>query len=356
MATFCLCMCHINAFAAAKKEYKIEDDGFEWYLITENGKQGAQDKNGNVLIPVEYKKVFYFTLFEGHFEVISLNDHMGIYTMKGRCLIPVSRQYTNITDYGTEYNDVKYFCCFKKDNDRQYLYALCNYKGEEVWKPKKKYALVHLEGNYYNHRLPFYVTDFETGKKGIIDKDENVIIPIIYESSIILLEKNKEYVFSTEVNDEFVTIGKLNDISPCENIFPKRSFNALPVITDTHSTTTNIQSQKVTLNTMIGKHYIIEALVIGDYSLPLEGDLGIAKSGLIIALGDGKGIAEEFHVYFIEKMVNDFKWNISSERGKGFIEILDQNTQRILIRVQEGDINNIFVLKNKPYDKPTLKE
>lgn len=59
IATICLLLCHFTVYAEIKKEYKVGDDGFEWYLITENGKQGAQDRNGNMLIPTEYKEVFF---------------------------------------------------------------------------------------------------------------------------------------------------------------------------------------------------------------------------------------------------------------------------------------------------------
>ena len=61
-------MCSLNVCAQTKKparkttvsvpkdskEYQIEEDGFEWYKVCKNGKFGAENRNGTVLIPLEY--------------------------------------------------------------------------------------------------------------------------------------------------------------------------------------------------------------------------------------------------------------------------------------------------------------
>lgn len=66
MMFFSCVMCHAQAKRknvqnkpTQQKEYKVEMDGFEWYLIYENGKYGAEDKYHNLLIPTEYSEVDY---------------------------------------------------------------------------------------------------------------------------------------------------------------------------------------------------------------------------------------------------------------------------------------------------------
>ena len=351
IAVACLVLCNFSAFAAAKKEYKMGGGGFEWYLITENGKHGAQDKNGNILVPVEFKEVKLDTYFsEPQFIVTTFSGAKGLYTVTGRCLVPVSKGYTEVLAVGHEYDpdNTLYIRCLKEVDGKRCLCALCNYKGEEVWHPKKRYNCILPK--YVNNRLVFFAVSYEDKKWGVIDKDENVIVPLIYDSPFTLSEKNNEYIFKIRIDGNEVEVGKLNKISRCDNIFPQISFNKLPVTSSTGSPT-----QKVTLNSMIGKHYAMEAFVLGDHTLPLEGDLAIDKSGMMICLGDGEGAVDEILIYMLEEKINDSKWKISSDSGKGFVEILDQNAKGILIEVKVGNIDNIYILKNQPYDKLTLK-
>ena len=51
-------MCNINVSAQTKK-YKVENDGFEWYQISENGKYGVLDKYGNLIVPPVYGRIKY---------------------------------------------------------------------------------------------------------------------------------------------------------------------------------------------------------------------------------------------------------------------------------------------------------
>lgn len=57
MATMLMCVFALNA--QTKREYKTENDGFEWYFIEKDGKEGAEDKYGRIIIPCEYNKVAY---------------------------------------------------------------------------------------------------------------------------------------------------------------------------------------------------------------------------------------------------------------------------------------------------------
>ena len=73
------------------REYKVEDDGFEWYLVCKNGKYGAESRDGIMLVPTEYTKVVYFDGFHTY-----MGEYSGYYNIKGKCIIPYNRQYNSI--------------------------------------------------------------------------------------------------------------------------------------------------------------------------------------------------------------------------------------------------------------------
>ena len=143
---------------AQKKEYKVEDDGFEWYKIeqTVGGKsrEGAQDKYGNTIVSPQYYIISYKN---GFFEVWDENskhglvnvqgqliipieydlitvsndshwknspyisvwkgDYKGVYNIYGKCIIPVSRRYKAIVQQGGDEN--------KSDFDESKIYYQC---------------------------------------------------------------------------------------------------------------------------------------------------------------------------------------------------------------------------------------
>ena len=72
------------------KDVQKEDDGFIWTKVrTWNGTKsinyGAQDENGNTLIPQKYDLICYQTTNGGWFNV-TLKDKEGVYTKGGHCI------------------------------------------------------------------------------------------------------------------------------------------------------------------------------------------------------------------------------------------------------------------------------
>lgn len=98
------------------REYQIGEDGFEWYKICKNGKYGAEDRNGNTIVPTEYDGVKYtcfcydcvgYSPVNAGF-IARKGEYKGWYNKSGKCIIPYSRGYTYIRkydceDYGTHY-------------------------------------------------------------------------------------------------------------------------------------------------------------------------------------------------------------------------------------------------------------
>ena len=115
--------------------------------------------------------------------------------------------------------------------------------------------------------------------------------------------------------------------------------------------------KRISLNDMIGKHYVIIGLITESSIWPLEGDLGIAKSGVVIVYGDGKGYADEFHVYSIEDLIKNTLWTTKNEKGeKGYIELIAYQDNYITVAIRENENKvNFYLIKDTPYDKPTLK-
>lgn len=134
--------------------------------------------------------------------------------------------------------NVYYARCFKKGNNKEYLYALCNWEGKEVFRPSKKYALVIPK--YYEERLFYVVEDFYTGKKGVIDPSENIIMPLVYNE--LLADFNGDFL--TEVdNGEGISIGNISQSEPkCDNLFPEGDINSLLPVTSIVNTSTPAQS------------------------------------------------------------------------------------------------------------------
>lgn len=139
-------MCCTMSFSQ-EKTYEVEDDGFEWYRIMrkDNGTRlyGAEDRYGNLIIPVEYELVSYWILFDQISSGFRANKdgYTGWYNKSGKCIIPYTRKYTGIVkhndkDWGTYY-------WVRRDDGS----GICDMNGKEivfikgagnVWPKKKK--------------------------------------------------------------------------------------------------------------------------------------------------------------------------------------------------------------------------
>ncbi len=199
-------MCNINVSAQTKKpvrkpttqtkqkanpipkdsrEYQVGDDGFEWYKVCKNGKYGAEDRNGNILVPTEYNKIEYQD-FLGKGFYAKNGEYYSFYDPNGRCVIPFSRQYTSIVKctkdndpdieefmrqpFGTWYN------CKKEGG----FTVLCDINGREVCKIVAQ-SIGQLDIPHYIQGRFYWevgVWDNNTNKfrHGILDGNGNVII------------------------------------------------------------------------------------------------------------------------------------------------------------------------------------
>jgi len=111
----------------------------------------------------------YICYTDHYFIVVDQDEHASAYNRHKVCLIPASRGYADIVPEGI--NCTAWVCYKLDDAGEPYVYAVCNWKGEEIFLPKGKYS--DLVPKYIMHRIFYAVTDKESGKSFVIDSDEN---------------------------------------------------------------------------------------------------------------------------------------------------------------------------------------
>ena len=194
-------MCGTAGFAQ-EKEYKVGEDGFEWYKVsrTVNGqeKYGAEDRYGNMIVPVEYDFMFYssddnplltgFKPKKGKFQ--------AWYSKSGKCVIPYSRGYTYIQkwdkdEFGT------YYTCEKPDGG-----SICDRNGREVVSVMVdglSHISIHSWTNPDNEKV-YYFLAFHVKKNGEeyyghADANGRIIVPA--ESKLIPWDLAKSRLTTT---------------------------------------------------------------------------------------------------------------------------------------------------------------
>ena len=210
-------MCSIN-INAQKKTYHVEDDGFEWYGLYEykNGENydGAQDKFGNSIIPQQKDiSVLYFNGFfrltniitqlkgvtdkQGNLIVpveyetatpmggdnfpipyisVKKGDYEGVYDIYGKCIIPVNRQYKDIIQKDGENGErCVYYKCSDGiwDAKRMNKYTICDASGKVVFTTSKSYQSLFLIRDKASGKCALIVED--NNRCYFIDKEEKVL-------------------------------------------------------------------------------------------------------------------------------------------------------------------------------------
>ena len=212
-------MCSGMGFAQ-KKEYHVEDDGFEWYELRkyENGQSyhEAQDKFGNTIIPPQkdmiiiYRKGF-FDIFtskdkhgivdkEGHLivpmeyedcspyfesagvsrpyikvsKVIDNELYEGIYDFYGKCILPISRRYKQVYLQGKD-KSIYWLCQDQLNTPTKF--SLCDASGKEFYTTPKAYGWCYLIKHPTRSKM-YELILREPGKtySYFVDKNNNVLL------------------------------------------------------------------------------------------------------------------------------------------------------------------------------------
>lgn len=181
------CLFSFCTYAQIKKERKVEKEGFVWYeLKDEKGNEGAEDMNGNILIPLskEFCRVYFF---KGYFSVIKEirgTKYNGIYDVQGNEIIPISRNYSDASWWAKGTSG--YFQVEKKIGAKTYVGA-CDKWGKEIISPDKYDYERFLAVFYYPTK------DVETGLHGFAISDHKEPGWKHYNLNIFLDSDNKAY-------------------------------------------------------------------------------------------------------------------------------------------------------------------
>lgn len=203
---------------AQTKELRIERDGFEWYSVSKNGKYGALNFKGEILIPIEYDTITYKP-FERYVESsnsggfkVKKGNALGGYNIDGKCVIPISRNYRGFTKDTNERLGTYYIILLQDGR-----VGVCNRDGREVFimnEPDLWITPVLEDGKYY-YRFDINGED----EKGIADSKGNVIIKPKY--FWVWIENNKFKAYKTGKdagNDKISTIGSVSDKYDFHNV------------------------------------------------------------------------------------------------------------------------------------------
>lgn len=144
-----------------KKLKKTSEKGFEWYLLQDGDLYGAEDGDGNEIIPIKYDRVKYEEDEYGiHYFVVIKGTAKGVYTREGTLVLPVERNYTDF-NLASDMSSTKYYWIAKKENSKSV--ELTDARGDIVM----PMSLGYMHFNIYQDEGPFYIN-------AIIDNSENL--------------------------------------------------------------------------------------------------------------------------------------------------------------------------------------
>ena len=192
-----------------KKVRRVGEDGFIWYELQQGNLHGAADIEGRTIIPIKFTSVYYLAIEGAHYFCVKSGDFEGVFTRRGRCIIPTNKHFTGV-----------YVDCCKTDKGKILLSVPCeNNFGEK--------SLYDIRGNEvippgnYEHLFIISIGDElahimceRNGLKGAFDLNGNLLTkPVansylrVYDNKIEVENKNssgnyeKRYIYGSYSED-----------------------------------------------------------------------------------------------------------------------------------------------------------
>ena len=137
--TYLAWMESMESAGEVEKELRDESyikEGLKWYLTTRNGKHGAQSEDGKTIVPTSYEYVSFDPFNDGF--SATRGDYKALYTMDGKCIFGIDREYTSSMRAEDEFYG-PYYVVYQGENA-----GACNADGREIISPKKGYECVQL--------------------------------------------------------------------------------------------------------------------------------------------------------------------------------------------------------------------
>ena len=198
------------------EEAEVQEQELNFQFLHDGDLVGIASLKGDTIIPPIYTCVCYHENRPGwqYYIAYDEQEHAAIFNKRGRCIIPAERGYVEIGETWGGRKTLAWNCFRTDERDSLYVYALCDWQGEEVFVPETKFrCIVPIYGK---HRL-FYIADSETEGSRVIDHDgkdcDVVNLPRGLELKLILT--------LDEDGDEFA----IDLIPKTKNFFPQKNFN-----------------------------------------------------------------------------------------------------------------------------------
>lgn len=123
-----------------------ENDGYQWYRIKNSrGLYGAENLNGETIIPVRYSLVVYHET-DKYFSVRDKqSDYKGIYLTDGKCVISTDQRYDNA--YFRRKDGFEY-CKVEKNG----YVGICDRNGKEMISPDERYVSIIYSSSFLKGR------------------------------------------------------------------------------------------------------------------------------------------------------------------------------------------------------------
>lgn len=151
------------------REKIVENNGYVWYLLYQWPYQGAEDANGNTLIPLSLGYTIVNTKYyqgKWHFYGVK-NNTMGYYDENGNEMISPDRGYQTVYLSKTHF--------YVERNDKQ---GICDLSGYEIISPDRGYDEVAVLGNY--------IQVIKNKKYGACDFAGNEVVAPIYDYILLV--------------------------------------------------------------------------------------------------------------------------------------------------------------------------
>lgn len=159
--------------AKITKERKVEGNGYIWYKLKKGGMYGAQDIEGNIIVPIKYNSVDeYMGYKDVHFFKVTDGDFVGAYTPNGNYVVPIEGHYTSVHLY---HEFGKTYWVVKKNGGAT---GVLDSKGNVVIPPHELYTDFRFgcgnDGVYY---ISSRRGNVGSGLEGLYDLNGSEIIP-----------------------------------------------------------------------------------------------------------------------------------------------------------------------------------
>ncbi len=177
-------MININVSAQTKKRAsvkettttktrRVENNGYVWYSLHKGNLWGAQDIEGNIIVPIQYSDAEEDWGYENvHYFRVKKGDFVGAYTPNGFCVIPIEQHYTDVKLY---YEFGKVYWVVKKNGGAT---GVLDAKGQVVIIPNELYTGFRIghdnDGTYY---FSARRGSIGSGFEGLYDLNGKEIIP-----------------------------------------------------------------------------------------------------------------------------------------------------------------------------------